>query len=181
MPTNRICSECGAEIPPGARQGLCAKCLLSLALPALGTKLRYFGDYELLDEIARGGMGIVFKARQISLKRVVALKMILAGELASPAFVERFHTEAEAAANLDHPNIVPIYEIGAHQGRHFYTMKFVEGGDLSAHLDEYRAPIAAARLIATCARAVHHGHRRGVLHRDLKPANILLDVNGVPH
>jgi serine/threonine-protein kinase len=139
------------------------------------------GDYELLQRIAQGGMGVVFKARQISVGRTVALKMILGGVLATETEVQRFAAEAEAAANLDHPNIVPIYEIGAHQGRHFYTMKFVEGGDLSAHLDEYRDPIKAARLIATCARAVHHGHRRGVLHRDLKPANILLDVDGVPH
>jgi hypothetical protein len=139
------------------------------------------GDYELIERIAQGGMGVVFKARQISVGRTVALKMILGGVLATEIEVQRFAAEAEAAANLDHPNIVPIYEIGAHQGRHFYTMKFVEGGDLSAHLENYRDPIAAARLIATCARAVHHGHRRGVLHRDLKPANILLDVDGVPH
>jgi serine/threonine-protein kinase len=139
------------------------------------------GDYELLDRIAQGGMGVVFKARQISVGRTVALKMILGGVLATETEVQRFAAEAEAAANLDHPNIVPIYEIGTHQGRHFYTMKFVEGGDLSAHLVEYRDPVRAARLIAICARAVHHGHRRGVLHRDLKPANILLDCDGVPH
>jgi tRNA A-37 threonylcarbamoyl transferase component Bud32 len=143
---------------------------------------RIFGNYELLKVIGEGGMGIVFKARQFSPPRVVVLKMIRAGQLASAEDVERFRTEAQFAASLDHPNIVPIYEVGEHDGQPYFTMKRIESGSLAQHLSLFvNSPKASARLVAKVARAVHHAHLRGILHRDLKPANILLDGRGKPH
>jgi WD40 repeat protein len=145
-----------------------------------GEPLPSFGDYELLAEIGRGAMGIVFKARQKSLNRLVALKMIRAANPA--ADVQRFRNEAELVACLDHPLIVPVHEVGEHQGHLFFSMKLVEGGSLDRHLKCFgKDPRGAARLVMQIARAIHHAHQRGILHRDLKPANIVLDEAGKPH
>ncbi|QDU95299.1 serine/threonine-protein kinase [Lignipirellula cremea] len=139
-------------------------------------------DYELLEEIGRGGMGVVYRARQESLNREVAVKMILRGELASTADLERFYTEAQAAARLDHHGIVPVYEVGELGGHSYFSMKYIEGSTLLQLLATGPLPPReAARLIAAVAKAIHFAHQQGVLHRDLKPSNILLDEHGQPH
>ena len=157
-----------------------------------------FGDYELIEEIARGGMGVVYRARQISLNRPVALKMILASNLATRTDIQRFHNEATAMANVDHPNLVRIYEVGEYDNQHYYSMQLIEGSNLVGRLSDFVIPQTApkgfngraylrvsflkvVRLITTLARAMHSAHECGVLHRDLRPANILIDHSGEPH
>ena len=151
------------------------------ALPATVARPQRIGDYEILSPIASGGMGVVYKARQLSLDRLVALKMMLRADTAAADDIRRFHAEAEAAAQLDHPGIVPIYEVGEADGRHYFSMAFVEGGSLLTLLAEGpMEPRAAARLLKTVVEAVAYGHDRGIIHRDLKPANILLAADGTP-
>jgi WD40 repeat protein len=187
------CARCHAEIPAGAPFGQCPQCLLNLGtdgwlLAAIGvdlldpTQVRSFGDYELLEEIARGGMGVVYRARQRSLGREVALKMILAGELATVESLQRFRNEAAAAARLDHPNIVSVYEIGEYETQHYFSMRLVLGRrDVAVWAQAVAAsPQQRAAMMAKVARAVAFAHERGVLHRDLKPSNILVDEKGEP-
>jgi tRNA A-37 threonylcarbamoyl transferase component Bud32 len=144
--------------------------------------LREFGDYELLQEIARGGMGVVYKARQKCLDRIVALKMILPGRLAEPEDLDRFRREAEATARLQHPGIVAIHEVGEADSQAFYSMEFIDGPSLAKQLAHGPLPTrAAARYVRDVARAIHYAHLHGILHRDLKPSNILLDAQDQPH
>lgn len=199
----KYCGECGASLPEYWPKGLCPQCALSGALDmsqerghaaaktliidaddlkSPGSKveaqrLGCFGDYELLEEIARGGMGVVYKARQTSLDRIVAVKMILAGPLAGKEFVQRFRTEASAAAILQHPNIVAIHDVGVHEGRHYFSMDCVEGQNLAQLVGSQPLPASkAARYVELISRAIHYAHERGILHRDLKPSNILIDA-----
>jgi WD40 repeat protein/serine/threonine protein kinase len=191
MKPARSCPRCGTPLGDAA-DGLCLVCAGRLALetsaeetaanaPALGVRL---GDYEILDELGRGAMGVVFRARQLSLKRVVALKVVLSGQFASEAERRRFLSEVEFAATLDHPNIVPVYEVGGAEGRPFCAMKLIDGQPLAQRIAPGSTRISereAAALLARAARAVHHAHQRGIIHRDLKPANILVDAAGQPH
>ncbi|MFQ5734632.1 MAG: serine/threonine-protein kinase, partial [Planctomycetaceae bacterium] len=140
-----------------------------------------FGDYELLEEIGRGGMGVVYKARQTSLNRIVALKMLLQGDFASDVDLQRFQAEAESAGKLNHPHIVPVYEVGQTAGRPFFSMRYVAGTTLSERL--VRGPVPAreaAELLLPICRAIAEAHRHGIVHRDLKPSNILIDEEGRP-
>ena len=146
-----------------------------------GSQKRMIGSYQILEEINRGGMGIVFKAMDPALNRIVALKIIRSGKLASESDVQRFHTEARAAAKLDHPGIVAVHEVGSHQGQPFFSMAFIEGQNLEGYHKERKLSVQeACAMVREIALAIHHAHENGLVHRDLKPANILIDQNGAP-
>lgn len=220
--SDSICPICAAAVPAESPGGQCVSCLLQLAIkprsdsPSLPVAvadglIKRFGDYELIEELGRGGMGVVWQARQLSLNRPVALKLLLEGRFATEAALKRFEFEAEAAANLEHPNIVPIYEVGQHEGWPYFAMKLIQGADLGKLMTDYALPsrksqnpsngvpilnvataeltrselrerqLRIAGLIAKTARTLHFAHQRGILHRDLKPSNILLDARGEPH
>ncbi|MFO1500395.1 MAG: serine/threonine-protein kinase [Verrucomicrobiota bacterium] len=207
-----VCVECGAALSPYTSEGLCTRCLLQsgvqilseLDVPQTTTysgqtlaafaqvtirqassgsrRLDDFGDYQLLDEIGRGGMGVVFRARQVSLNRIVAVKMLKFGAFTREEYVARFRKEAEAAATLRHPNIVAIHDSGECAGEHYYSMEFIEGKSLADWSGgQPLEPRRAAGLMCPIASAVQHAHSRGILHRDLKPSNILLDQEDQPH
>src|SRR5947207_4432926 len=180
----KLCETCGSSVDFDMPSGFCPGCLLNTVLETQSESATAsrIDDYELLNEVARGGMGIVYRAKQRAPSRIVALKMILPAHLNSPGAVNRFRAEAEAAASLDHEGILPIYAVGEHDGAPFYSMKFAEGGTLSAKIDKYRDKAReAAALIAKLARAVAFAHEHGILHRDLKPGNVLFDSAGKPY
>lgn len=184
---NRVCPTCSHPIPAGTRARFCPRCSLRGALELVEEEAvpsesgRIIGDYELLEMLGRGGMGVVYRARQLSLNRVVAVKVLLAGEFADDGAKRRFEAEATAAGRLRHPNIVAVHEIGEHEGRLFFSMELVEGrtfADLTR--DGPLPPATAARLLKPVADAAHFAHEQGVLHRDLKPSNLMLDAFGQP-
>src|SRR5437870_6262304 len=189
-----VVAKCGSKLFADAPQGFCSLCLFKTGLgplqdedeDALGSSAARmqmeFGDYKLLEEIGRGGQGVVYRAHQKSLNRTVALKVIGLGQWASKANLKRFRREAEAAAHLEHPGIVPIHEVGERDGQCYFSMKFIEGGQLDEVARREPMPIrGAVELIAKVARTVHYAHEHGILHRDIKPGNILLDQKGEPH
>jgi eukaryotic-like serine/threonine-protein kinase len=198
------CAKCGAAVASRRTRKLCPSCALESALkgeaeavvtggsaPAEAGSInalsaaamagQRFGDYELLEEISRGGMGVVFRARQVSLDRLVAIKMLLFGPLASTEVVQRFRTEAAAAASLQHPNIVAIHEVGIHEKQHFFVMDYVAGRSLADIVrDGPLEPKRAAHYVKKIAEAIHYAHDKGILHRDLKPSNVLIDEDDQP-
>src|SRR6266566_4084021 len=201
---SKVCEHCGDKVFDDAPRGLCPACALETgfgmaqsnfdeadhvsapphdeAVASSAEMLGELGDYELLEEIGRGGQGVVYRARQKGLNRAVALKVIGLGRWATRAHIKRFRLEAEAAASLNHPYIVPIYEVGERDGACYFSMGLVEGGQLDAVAKRETIPIRhAAELIAKLARTVSYAHEHGILHRDIKPGNILLDAKGEPH
>jgi serine/threonine protein kinase/Flp pilus assembly protein TadD len=199
--TQSVCAQCGSRLSATAGEDdICINCLLRSAIgendvddekiPRHSDQSIQgdddapieFGDYELLEEIGRGSQGVVYRARQKSLNRIVALKVIALGHWATEPHVKRFRREAEAAARLNHPGIVPIYEVGKRDGACYFSMGLVEGGQLDAMLEREPMPIrSAVELIVKLARTVQYAHEHNILHRDIKPGNILLDAKGEPH
>lgn len=198
------CPVCQTPLPRDAPEGFCPRCSFNSALrakpagaaPGTTTKpgggagiithevhsAHRFGDYELLEEIACGGMGIVYKARQCSLDRIVALKLLLFGAHTAPEAIQRFYAGSMAAVALRHPNIVDIHEVGICEGQHYLSMEFIAGKSLSALIrDRPLPPGSAARYVRIIAEAIHYAHEHGVLHCDLKPSNVLIDGNDQPH
>lgn len=205
MSAKQRCSRCGATLPGGKWRGFCPKCLARVSLgSALHRRssnaspsedmsnastldgpstapLRHFGDYELLEEIHRGGMGIVWRARQLKLDRIIALKLLRGAQFARPEDSERFRVEGAAVASLQHPHIVALHDFGVHEGQPWFSMDFIEGRTLAQLIrDKPPSPHDAAELLKTVAEAIAYAHTRGILHRDIKPSNILLDQNGQP-
>ena len=199
--TQSVCAQCGSRLESsfGGDQ-FCINCLLRSALdqddndPGKTSRRSdqlisgdddasiEFGDYELLEEIGRGSQGVVYRARQKSLDRIVALKVIALGHWATEPHVKRFRREAEAAARLNHPGIVAIYEVGERDGACYFSMGLVEGGQLDEVVRREPMPIrSAVELIVKLARTVQYAHEHNILHRDIKPGNILLDQQGEPH
>lgn len=195
MTTIRVCSECGAPVSKALRDGFCPHCLIDLALKAEGETqtvpipanagphsfVGAVGNYELIEQIGQGGMGVVYKAYQRKLNRVVALKLMLSGPWATEAEIKRFRSETTAAATLQHPNVVAIHEVGEHEGRHYFSMDYIAGQSLADVINRTPLPAErAARYVKLIAEAIHHAHQRGILHRDLKPANVLVDTDDQP-
>ena len=192
MKSSPTCLTCGASLACDSSEGLCPACMLRTALYDGSEEAtfpvepdanlpRSFGPYELMEEIARGGMGVVYKARQVTLDRTVALKVLIGGAFSSEALLRRFRVEAEAAAGLQHPGIVSIHEFGEYDNQPYFTMDYVEGKNLSeVAKGQPIAPVRAARYLQAIAEAVSFAHQQGILHRDLKPSNVLIDENDRP-
>ena len=197
MKQARVCDQCHGELPGDAPEELCPKCLLKLGGAELGILVRRqeagaevhgseaagrkFGNYEVLEKIAQGGMGAVYKARQLNLDRLVALKLLPFGQFSRDDLLQRFRSEASAAAALQHPNIVAVHDVGEHDGQPFFSMDFVEGRTLAELVRDQPLPAKrAAAYLKTIAEAVHYAHQHGILHRDLKPSDILIDTSDQP-
>src|SRR5438445_2698931 len=175
------CPTCLMRLGSSAEPGPLANGKPGVGVGNLGT-IHRLGDYELIEEIARGGMGAVYRARQLKLNRLVAVKVLLGGQFANQSFIQRFRREAEAAASLNHPSIVSIYEVGEEEGQPYFSMELIEGRSLAELTRDSPLPARrAVQLLKTIAEAVHFAHQRGLLHRDLKPSNVLVDASDWPH
>ena len=186
MANKHACSRCGVSLDDSTPDGYCLSCLLREGLGEPGEAKpegagQRFGNYELLEKIGQGGMGVVYRARQINLDRIVAVKLLPFAQFSSAKAVQRFQAEASAAAGLQHPNIVAIHDVGAHEGQPYFSMDFIEGRTLAEVVREKPLPAKrAAAYLKTIAEAVHCAHQHGILHRDLKPSNILIDASDQP-